>query len=83
MSSENELRIIYLYEFKFGHNAGNLKHQYFNGEDSVTESTMRRWFAKFRSGDFGLEDEEGRGWKPSIENDQLRTFVESNLQTTV
>ena len=44
---------------------------------------MRCWFAKSRSGDFGLEDEEGRGRKPSTENDQLRTLVESNPQTTV
>jgi len=44
---------------------------------------MRRWFAKFRSGDFVLEYEEGRGQKPSIENVQLRTLMESNPQTTV
>ena len=44
---------------------------------------MRRWFAKFRSGDFGLEDEKGRERKPSIENDQLKTLVDSNPQTTV
>ena len=44
---------------------------------------MRRWFAKFRSGDFGLKDEEDRGRKPSTENDQLRISVESNPQTTV
>ena len=44
---------------------------------------MRRWFAEFCSGDFGLKDEEGRWRKPSIENDQLRTLVESNPQTTV
>ena len=43
---------------------------------------MRRWFAKFRSGDFGFEDGEDRGRKPSIENDQLRTLVESNPQTS-
>ena len=50
-------------------------------EGSVKESTMPRWFAKCRSEDF--EDEEGRRQKPSIENDQLRTLVESNPQTTV
>ena len=52
-------------------------------EGSVTESAIRRWFAKFRSEEFGLEDEKGRGRKPSIENDQLRTLKESNPQTTV
>ena len=43
---------------------------------------MLRWFAKFRSGDFGLADEEG-GRKPSIENDQLGILVKSNPQTTI
>jgi len=44
---------------------------------------MRCWFVRFRSGDFVLEDEEGRERKPSMENDQLGTLVESNPQTTV
>jgi len=32
---------------------------------------MQRWFGKFHSVDFGLEDEDGHGPKPSIENDLL------------
>ena len=52
-------------------------------EGSETKSTIRCWFAKFRNGDFGLEDEEGRGRKPSIANDQLRTLLESNSQIIV
>ena len=43
---------------------------------------MWRCIAKFCSGDFGLENEEGRGRKRSIENEN-RTLVESNPQTTV
>ena len=31
------------------------------GNDSVKERTIRRWFAKFRSGDFSLEDEPRSG----------------------
>jgi len=85
MSSRNEIRTIILYEFKLGHNAAEATRNINNamGKGSVTESTMRRWFGKFRIGDFSLEDEEGRGRKPSIENDQLRALVESNPQTTV
>ena len=32
--------------------------------------------SKFRCGDFGLEDEKGRGPKPSVDNDKLKTLVE-------
>jgi len=52
-------------------------------EGNAAESTMRFWFTKFRSGDFGLEDEEGRGQNPDIDNDQLMALVESNPQATM
>ena len=44
-------------------------------DGSSAESTMRRWFAKFRDGLFGLEDENGRGRNPSIDNDKLKTCI--------
>ena len=28
------------------------------GEHAVAEGTCQKWFARFKSGDFGLEDEE-------------------------
>ena len=44
---------------------------------------MRHWFDKFRCGDFGLKDEEGRGRNLSVDNDKLKTLVVSNPQTTL
>jgi len=52
-------------------------------EDSAAESTMRRWFAKFRCRYFNLEDEEGCGWDYSVDDDKLKTLVKSNPQTTL
>ena len=44
---------------------------------------MRRWFAKFRCEYFDLEDEDVRGRNPSVDNDKLKTLVESNQQTVL
>ena len=62
MSSRHDLWILDVYEFKLGHSAAqatrNINISF--GDSSATESTMRRWFAKFRFGDFDLRDDEGR-----------------------
>lgn len=78
-------RIIFLYEFKLGHNASeacrNINEAF--GEGTTSDRTVRRWFERFRSGDMSLEDEEGRGRPSEIDNDQLIELVESNPQTTI
>jgi len=44
------------------------------GEGAVAERTVRKWFARFKAGDFNLEDQEGPG-KPSITGeDQIKTL---------
>jgi len=84
MSSKHDSRILYVYEFKLGHSAAqttrNINTAF--GESSAAESTIWLWFAKFCSGDFDLRDEEGRGRNYSTDNDELRTLVERNPQTT-
>ena len=59
MMSLSDFRPIFLYEFKLNRSAAETArkiNQAF-GNDSANERTVRRWFAKFRSGDFNLEDE--------------------------
>ena len=63
MITLSDFRQIFLCEFKFNQSAAK-RAQTFNqvfGNDSINERTVRRWFAKFRSGDFSFEDEPQSG----------------------
>jgi [histone H3]-lysine36 N-dimethyltransferase SETMAR len=80
-----QVRAIFLYEFKMGRKAAktarNLNHIF--GEGTTSERTAERWFRKFQNGDECLEDEEGRGRKKTVDNENLKTLVEANPRTTV
>ena len=43
------------------------------GEHALAELTCQKWFARFKSGDFGLEDEERLG--------HLKTFKSSRIHS--
>ena len=81
---KHEIRIILLHEFKLGRNATeaaqNINQAW--GPNTLTDRTARNWFVKFRSGDFSLNDKEGRGHVSTVDNDVLKATVESNPQTT-
>ena len=47
------------------------------------ERTVRRWFVKFRFGDFSLKDESRSGRPTVIEDEDLRTLVETDPSQTV
>jgi transposase len=83
--NKREIYIIVLNEFKLGHNAANASRNINMafGEASTTERKIQRWFQKFRSGDMSLEEEEGRGRPPKIDDDELKALVEQNPRTTV
>ena len=55
----SDFRPIFLYEFKLNQSAAETvrKINQAFGNDSVNEYTVRRWFTKFRFGDFRLEDD--------------------------
>ncbi|UYV82500.1 hypothetical protein LAZ67_21002551 [Cordylochernes scorpioides] len=53
------------------------------GEASSSERTTRRWFQKFKVGDFGLEDQDGRGRRSTFKNEDLKSHIESNNTQTV
>ena len=38
------------------------------GDHALAERTCQKWFARFRSGDFGLEDQERPGQPKKIED---------------
>ena len=65
-----DIRVIFLYEYKLGNNAVKATHnikQAF-GENTVNKRKVQRWFEKFRSGDFSLQNEPRGRPKTSVNN---------------
>ena len=62
---------IMLYYFKKGKNATETQKKIcaVYGEGAMTDRTCQKWFAKFRAGDFSLDDAPGSG-RP-VEIDQI------------
>jgi len=52
------------------------------GENAVSHTTCRRWYQKFRQGDFSLEDEPRAGRPQKIETDELQVLLETNSAQT-
>jgi hypothetical protein len=79
------LHAIMLYEFKLGHNVTDTSENINRAwsKKTTTERTVRRWFQRFQNGDLSLEEASGRGRSAFVDNDYLRTIVESNPRTTV
>jgi len=48
------------------------------GEDAVSERVCQNWFAKFRAGDTTCEDRECSGRPLMVDNDQIKSLIESN-----
>uniref|UniRef100_A0A0K0FT87 Histone-lysine N-methyltransferase SETMAR (inferred by orthology to a human protein) n=1 Tax=Strongyloides venezuelensis TaxID=75913 RepID=A0A0K0FT87_STRVS len=85
MPSINEIRIIFLYEFKRGTSASktarNINKAF--GENLVSRATAKRWFKKFKEGDESLENEERGRPDLVVDNEELKGVVEANLRQTV
>ena len=47
-------------------------------EDGVTDQTCQKWFAKFRTGDFSLDDAQRSGGPVEVDSDQIETLTENN-----
>lgn len=69
-----------LYEFRKGVNASKCKRNICEvyGEGTVDDRTCQRWFKRFRSGNFNLEDEPRPGRAVSFDNDLLKAIVKEN-----
>ena len=46
------------------------------------ERTVRKWFARFKTGDFNLEDQERPGKPSTTDEDQIKTLIENNPRYT-
>ncbi|XP_047344850.1 histone-lysine N-methyltransferase SETMAR-like [Vespa velutina] len=78
--NSTDIRVIFVYEYKLGNNAAKVPrniNQVF-GENTVNDRKVQRWFEKFRSGDFSLQNEPRRRPETSVKNDALKALVETN-----
>ena len=52
------------------------------GEGAVTDRTCQKCFAKFRAGDFSLDDAPQSGGPVEVDNHQIETLTENNQHYT-
>ena len=52
------------------------------GDGAIAERPVRKWFAKFKAGDFNLEDQERPGRAATTDEDQIKTRIENNPRVT-
>jgi len=52
------------------------------GEDAVSERVCQNWFAKFRAGDTTCEDRERSSRPLVVDDDQIKSLIESNPHYT-
>ena len=78
-------RHLMLYEFQKGSSVTiatrNICAVY--GENAFSSRTCRKWFRRFRAGNFCLEDEERSGRPPRTDEDKIRDHVEKSRSLTV
>ena len=80
------LRHWIFYEFNQGKNATQAAAVICSvyGESIVNSRLCQRWFARFRSKDFSLEDQERPGRPPILETDELESlFNEDPRQSKI
>ena len=52
------------------------------GEHAVAKRTCQKWFARFKSGDFGLEDEERPEQPKKFEDEELEALLDEDCCQT-
>ena len=69
-----------LYYFKKGKNATETQKKIcaVYGEGAVTDRTCQKWFAKFRAGDFSLDDAPRSGRPVEVDSNQIKTLIEND-----
>nr|CAD26968.1 transposase [Meloidogyne chitwoodi] len=84
MDEKKRIRERLLHEFQLGHTAAeaarNIKKAL--GDNALDESTARRWFTKFRTGDFSTDDGFRSGRPSTFETEPLRAAINENPATS-
>ena len=82
--TKEHIRHVLLYEFHKGVNASTAAKSIQNtyGNHTLNERSCRRWFSRFRSGDFNLKDEPKEGRPKKLDSEELKTVITENPATT-
>ena len=77
---KQHFRHILLFYHRKGKNSVQARRKLCNvyGEDVFTESQCRNLFAKFRSGNFNLEDAQRSGSPLEADMDKIKSLVDAN-----
>ena len=78
------LRDCTLYDFKSRMKAIESAHRINNafGVNTVSECTVREWFARYRASDYNLQDQPRSGRHSELIDDRLRQLVRTDPQQT-
>ena len=84
MLDKNQIRVIFLFEFKMGCKAVEITRNINNafGPGTANEHSVQWWFKKFCKGDKSLEDEKQSSRSLEGDNNQLRVITEADPLTT-
>ena len=85
MMNLRDFRIIFIYEFKLGHNATQATRNVNESfcAHSVHERTVQRWFKKFRSGDMNIENKDHGRPSSTVDEDKIKDLLVTNPRSTV
>jgi transposase len=81
MDNKNvHFRHIMLFTLKKGKNAMQTQEKIcaVYGEDAVNERTCRKWLARFRAGNFDLDEAPRSGRPVEVDDYQIKTLIENN-----
>lgn len=85
MGSQSEhFRHILLFYFRKGVNASQAHKKLcaVYGDEALKERQCQYWFAKFRSGDFSLKDEERSGRPVEVDDDQIKAIIDNDRHSS-